>query len=431
MLKFGSFRALFSALLKFKARLKPELLTFTENKLNINQCSPLSNGYYYSCSTSRNASISVSLISSKQVSSCTVENVFPRGYPSLVWSSLSDNGVLLCINNGKWLRFYFPSDNSLLPSVCTWEEDRVRSFIYHIAGSCPNCCLVVVVGKRRNLESLWELETLQFRKGIKNVITITRRFTFFPSDLDSTTTLEASESLDPFRVHRVCVVPLYQSSSNSCINEHDNTEHRLLIQFGYAIVVFELSTSDSQCSVSTPLKVWCPNHHSQDFLFPSVTMCLLSKDLTIIALCKSNNTKKVHLWNTENGKEYRVVIPNQSEKVQSSKVTKCLAVGHLFTVVAKYCGGRLPTIYIMSTESGGVFCECNLNAVRLPLISMITSCYLQETNFVEHKKLLNLLESGPCQIWLNTLKHSGPQDLCIVSCLSTCTYDSGTVKIAF
>ena len=434
MLKFGSFRALFSALLKFKVRFKPKLLSLRENKLDTKQCIPISNGYYYSCLTLKNASISVfsaRSISSEQASSCVIEHVFPHGYPSVVWSSSSDNGVLLCTNNGKWLRFDFPAD-SLLPSSCVWEEDSIRSFIYCIAGSCPNCSLIVIMGKRRNLESLWELELLQLRKGHKNVTIVRTNFPFFPSDLDSTIILEAGEGLDPFCVHRVCVVPLHQSSFDSCLNEHNCTKHRLLIQFGYTIVVFELTTTDSRCSVSPPLKVWYPSYRSQDFIYSSATTCLLSKDLTIVALCKSNNMKEVNLWSIENGREYRVAIPNQSKtdsNVQSSKATKCLAVGHLFTVIAQYHSGCLPIIYIMSTEIGAVFCECDLNAVKLPLVSKITSCYLQETE--QHNKLLKSLEIGPCQLWLNTVKHggTGSQDLCVIVCLSA--QDSCILTITF
>ena len=425
MLKFGSFRALFSALLKFKAQFKPKLLSLRENRLDTKQqCIPLSNGYYYSCPTSKNATISVfnaRSIPSEQASSCTIEHVFPHGYPSVVWSSSSETGVLLCTNNGKWLRCEFPA-NSLLPSSYVWEEDSIRTFIYCIAGSCPNsiCCLVVIMGKRRNLESLWELELLQLRKGHKIITTVKTKFPFFPSDLDSSTILEAGEGLDPFRVHRVCVTPLHQSSFDSCLNEHSCTKHHLLIQFGYAIVIFELIATDSQCSVSPPLKVWCPNHHSQDFLFSSTSACVLSKDLTIVALCKSNNMKEVNVWSTENGREYRVAIPNQSKnsKAQSSKTSKCLAVGHLFTALAQYHSGCLPVIYIMSTESGAVFCECDLNAIKLPLVSKITSSYLQETE--QHSKLLKSLEIGPCRMWLDTLKHdgTGSQDLCVIVCLS-------------
>ena len=428
MLKFGSFRALFSALLKFKVRFKLKLLSLRENKLDTKQCIPLSNGYYYSCPTLKNASISVfsaRSISSEQASSCVIEHIFPHGYPSVVWSSSCDNGVLLCTNNGKWLRFDFPAD-SLLPSSCTWEEDSIRSFIYCIAGSCPNCSLIVIMGKRRNLELLWELELLQLRKGHENVTTVRTKFPFFPSDLDSTVILEAREGLDPIRVHRVCVVPLHQSSFDSCLNEHNCTKHRVLIQFGYAVVIFELTATDSQCSVSSPLKLWCPNHHSQDFLFSSTTTCLLSKDRTIVALYKHNNMTEVNLWNIENGREYRVVVPNQS-KIRSSKATKCLAIGHLFTVIAQYHSGCLPTIYIMSTKSGAAFCECDLDTIKLPLVSKITSCYLQETE--QFKELLNSLEIGPYQLWMNTLKHGGPQDLCAVVCLSA--QDSCVITITF
>lgn len=437
MLKFGNFRALFSALLKFKARFKPEKLSLRENKLDTKQCIPVSNGYYYSCPTSRNASISVfntRSISSEQVSSCTIEHVFPHGYPSVVWSSSRDNGALLCTNNGKWLKFDFPANSHLPNSVCTWEEDSIRSYIYHTAGSCPNCYLIVIMGKRRSLNSLWELNLLQLRKGHKSVITVETRFSFSPSDLDSsTTTLEAGEGLDPFRIHRVCMVPLHQSSTDSCLNEHNSTKHRLLIQFGYAVAMFELTASTSHCSVSAPLKVWCPNHQPQDFLFSSATACLLSKDLTIIALCKSNNMKEVNLWNIENGREYRVVIPSQSKnsKVQSSEASKCLAVGHLFTAIAKCCGGCLPTIYIMSTESGVVFCESDLNAVKSPIATKITSYYIQKADYPEqHKKLLNCLEIGPHQIWLDTLRHSGSQHLCVVVARLS-VHDNSIVTIAF
>ena len=170
MVKFGSFKALFLALLKLKTRLKPELLTLEQIKLSNKQCSPLLNGFYYTCSSMVNASISVFKYrsrSSKRAASATIEDVFPHGYPSILWSSLSDNGVLLYTNNGNWLRFHFPSDESHVPSACGWEEENVRSFIYHIAGSCPKCCLVVIMGKRRNTESLWELEALQLERDIK------------------------------------------------------------------------------------------------------------------------------------------------------------------------------------------------------------------------------------------------------------------------
>ena len=434
MLKFGSFRALFSALLKFKARLKPEKLSLRENKLDTKHCIPLSNGYFYSCPTSRNASITVfntRSISSEQASSSTIEQIFPHGYPSVVWSSSSDSGVLLCTNNGKWLKFNFPADSLLPNSAHTWEEDRIRSYIYHIAGSCPDCCLIVIMSKRRNLQSLWELELLQLRMGHKNVTALETRFSFFPSDLDSTT-IEAGEGLDPFRVHRVCVVPLCQSSTDSCLSEHNSTKHWLLIQFGYAVAIFELATSTtSYCSVSAPLKVWCPNHQPQDYLFPSATACLLSKDLTIVALSKSNNMKEVNVWNIESDREYRVVIPNQSKVQESSRATtascRCLSVGHLFTVIAKCCHGCLPTIYVMSTMSGAVFCESDLSAVKSPIASKITHYYIQKTE--QHKELLNSLEAGPCQIWLNSLKHRGPQHLCVLACLSA--HDSCVVTIAF
>ncbi len=428
MLEFGSFRALFSALFKFKTRFKSKKLSLSENKLDTKRCTPLTNGYYYSCPTSRNASISVfdaRSIPSKQVSSCTVEHVFPHGYPSVMWSSSSDTGVLLCTNNGKWLKFNFPADCLLTNCVHTWEEASIRSYIYHVAGSCPNCCVVVIMGKRRNIESLWELEVLQLREGRKSVIAVKTRFSFFPSDLESsTTTLEAEGGFDPFRVHRVCVVPLRQFSADSCHNEeHDPTKHWLLIQFGYAIVMFELTTNISHCSVSAPLKAWCPNHQPQDFLFPSATTCLLSTDLTIIAICKSNDTKEVNLWNTENGREYRVAIPN----IQSSKTSKCLAIGHLFTVIAMQCGSCLPTIYIVSTESGAVFCESDLNAIKSPTATL--SYYMQKADYTErYKQILNSLEAGPCQIWLDTLRHGGPQHLGVIAHLSACdTYTVTTI----
>ena len=435
MLKFGSFKGLFSALLKFKARFKPENLTLRENKLDTKQCIPLSKGYYYSCPTCRNASVSVyntRSTSSEQASSSTIEQVFPHGYPSVVWSSSSENGVLLCTNNGKWLMFDFPADFLLPNSVHVWEEDSIRSYVYHVAGSCPNCCFIVIMGKRRNLESLWELELLQLRKEHRNVIAVKTTFLFFPNDLDSSaTSLEAGEGLDPFRVHRVSVLPLHQSFIDSCLNDFNSTKHWLLIQFGYAVVMFELSASTSYCSASAPLKVWCPNHQPQDYLFPNATACLLSKDMTIVALCKSNNMEEVNLWNIENGREYRVVVPNQSKnsKVQSCK---CLAIGHLFTVVAKCCGGCLPTIYVISTGSGVVICESDLNAIKSPIASKITSDYdiMQKANYIEqHKELLNSIEAGPCQIWLDTLGHSGLQNLCVVACLSA--RGSSTVTFVF
>ena len=432
MLEFGSFRALFSALLKFKTRFKPENLSLRENKLDTEQCTPLSNGYYYSCPSSRNASISVfntrSMLS-EQASSCTAEHIFPHGYPSVMWSSSSDNGVLLCTNNGKWLKFNFPTDSLLSNSVHTWEEASIRSYIHHAAGSCPNCCAVVVMGRRQNIESLWQLELLQLREGHKNVITVKTRFSFFPSDLESSiTTLEAAGGFDPLRVHRVCVVPQHPPSTDSCLNEYNLTKHWILTQFGYAVVVFELTASSSHCSMSAPLKVWCPNHLPQDFLFLGATTCLLSKDLTIIAICKSNYMKEVNLWNRENDREYRVVIP----KIQSSKASfKCLAIGHLFTIIAKQCGGCLPTIYIMSTESGAVFYVSDLNAIKSPTASKITSYYIQRPDYAEqHKEILKFLKAGACQTWLDTLRHSGPQQLCVIAHLSACDTNY-TVTIAF
>ena len=138
MVKFGSFKVLFLALLKLKTRLEPELLTLEQIKLSNKQCSPLLNGFYYTCPSMVNASISVFKCrsrSSKRAASATIEDVFPHGYPSILWSSSSNNEVLLYTNNGNWLRFRFPSDESHVPSACGWEEESVRSFIYHIAGS--------------------------------------------------------------------------------------------------------------------------------------------------------------------------------------------------------------------------------------------------------------------------------------------------------
>ena len=238
MIKFGSYRELFSALIKFKARFKPQRLTLELAKLSKKQCSPLHNGFYCSCPTAMNASISVfkhsSASSVKRTASATIENVFPHGYPSVLWSSSSDSGVLMYTNNGCWLRFHFLTDSSDPPTACVWKEERIRSFVYHIAGSCPNCCLVVIMGKRRNLESLWEMEVLQLRRGQQNVFMVTTSLHFLPSDLDSNNTLEETNtSLDPFRVHSVSVVPLGQSLSDSCLNDcnHDqeSCNHRLLV----------------------------------------------------------------------------------------------------------------------------------------------------------------------------------------------------------
>ena len=443
-MKFGSYKELFLALIKFKIRFKPQRLTLELAKLNEKQCSPLHNGFYYSCPTAMNGSISVfkhsSVSSVKQTASATIENVFPRGYPSVLWSSSSDSGVLMYTNNGCWLRFHFLIDNCDPPTACVWKEESIRSFIYHIAGCCPNCFLVVIMGKRRNSESLWEIEVLQLRRGQENVLTVSTRLHFLPSDLDSNNTLEeANHSLDPFRVHSVSVLPLGQSLSDSCLNDcnHDqeSCKHRLLVQFGYAVAVFELSTSYSCCSVSSPLKIWCPNQHTQDFLYPSATTCLLSKDCTIVALCKSVFImKEINVWNMESGKECKVAIPNHPGKARSPKFTKCLAVGHLFTVVAKFLGSCLPTIYIMSTDTGGLFCECDLNSINSPLVSKITSCYFQMIVVWEvthqHQRLLNAIELSSHQTWMNTLVHdSDVQDLCLIPCVSA--HETSVITISF
>lgn len=442
MIKFGSYREFFSALIKFKVRFKPQRLTLELAKLSKKQCSPLHNGYYCSCPTAMNASISVfkhsSVSSVKRTASATIENVFPRGYPSVLWSSSSDSGVLLYTNNGCWLRFHFLTDSSDPLTACVWKEERIRSFVYHIAGCCSNCCLVVIMGKRRNSESLWEMEVLQLRRGQQNVSIVSTSLNFLPSDLDTKNTLEeADNSLDPFRVHSVSVLPLGQSLSDSCLNDcnHDqeSRKHRLLVQFGYVVAVFELSTSYSCCSISSPLKVWCPNQHKQDFLYPGATTCFLSQDRTIVALFNSNNMKEINVWNMENGKECKVAVPNHPGKARSLKFTKCLAVGHLFTVVAKFLGSYLPTIYIMSTDTGSLFCECDLNSINSPLVSKITSCYFQMIIVREvtqqHQKLLNALELSSHRTWLDTLAHSNVQDLCLIPCVSA--HETNVITIAF
>ena len=440
MIKFGSFKELFSALLKFKRHIKPELLTLEQTKLCNKLCSPLLNDFYYSCPTTINANISVfkrPSISSKQTQTCTVENVFLHGYPSILWSSSSSNRVLLCTNNGRWLKFHFPADDSCPSSAHTWEDDSVRSFIYHVAGSCPNCSFIVIMGKRRDADSLWKLETLQLKMGHQNVVTVAVKLHFFPRELDVSDTEDEQEGLDPLRVHSLSLIPLCQSSPDSCLHnqEHegncDYTKHRLLVQFGYGVVVFELSTSISQCIISTPLKIWCPNQPTQDFLYTSSTQCMLSNDCVLVALCKSNVMREINVWNMENGKECTVFIPNYSDKTKLKKLTKFLAVGHLFTVVAKYLGGCLPNIYIMSTVSGGVFCECDLNTVKSPLMSKITSTYFQMIVVRElteqHLKLLMALELGSSRLWLDTLAHNCGYSLCFVPCVSA----HGTTIIIF
>lgn len=443
MITFGSFKSLFLAFLKFKERFRPALLILEEAKVSNSQCTPILNGFYYSCPTTMNASVSVfnhSLRCSKQTVSSTVENVFARGYPSILWSSSSDNAALLCTNNGRWLKFHFLTDIARSLSACFWEENCIRSFIHCVAGSCAKCCLVVIIKKRRNVESLWELETLQFRTGHQDVIAVTVKFRFFPNELDSSHMLEAQQGLDPFCVQSVSIIPLRQQSSSDCCSyyqDHDHcelTKHQLLVQFGFAVVVFELSTSNSRCIVSSPLRVWCPNRVADDFLYESTTQCLLSKDHTIIALCKSTNVAEINVWNTRNEKENILPIPNYPGKVKSKKLTKCLAVGRVFTVVAKYIGGCLPNIYIMSTDGGCVVCECDLNAIKSPVVSKITSCYFQMIVVRElteqHQKLLSALELGTDRSWIDTLAHSGVHhlDVCVVPCVSTCETNVIMVK---
>ena len=421
MLKFGCFRALFSALLKFKARLKPQLLSLNERKVDAKYKAHLPNGCYHTWSfPSKNASISVynaNLESSEQMSSCEVSDIFPHGYPVVVWSSSINNGALLCTNNGKWLRFIFPGDN-LSPSAFIWEEDKIRSFVYHVAGSCPNCSLVVIMSGRRNAESLWELEALQFKQGQKEVIAIKTKFPFFPSGIDSTI---ASEGLDPFHVHRVFLLSQCPSSSDSCFmtSECKYMKHWLLIQFGYSVVVFELIISNFQCSVSTPFKIWCPSDQPEDFLFPmfrSDTTCLFSKDYTLVALCKTNDMKEVHLWNRESGREYRVITPDRPGRLPASETSKCLAIGHLFTVISRfmYSSAGLPSVFIMSTESGNMFYECDLSVINVPLASKLQHCYKREEEFGFYEGLFHLFEMSPHQMWLDTLKHTGPQCLCLI-----------------
>ena len=422
--KFGSFKELLTSLIKFKTCFKPDTLTLKQSKLCNKDCNPIGNGFYYSCPSTVNASISVfklpSTTSVKRTMSYSVENVFPHGYPSVVWSSSSDSGVLLCTNNGHWLRYCFPTDGCTSPSAHSWEEEHVRSFVYHVAGCCPSCCLVVIMSKRRNSESLWELEALQLRKGHHNVSSVSTKFHFYPSELDAW--LEDRESLDPFRVHSV---NLSQSFSDSCVRECDGrlTKHRLLVQFGYAMVMFELSTSESQCSLSAPLTTWCPSHQSQDFLYPYSSECLLSKDRAVIALCKSNDTREINVWHPSDEKESRVAIPSRPRKATSHQFTKCLAIGRLFTVVAKCLGDCLPVLYVMSTDSGGLFCECDLNSIKSSLLTKVTSCYFQMTVIREvtqqHKELLDMLELGNQREWLDSLMHTGVRDLCRIPCMSS------------
>ena len=437
MLEFGSFWALFSALFKFKARLRPQLLSLTERKLDGSDIywTHIPNGCYHSCPFSVNASISVynaSFESSEQVSHCEVGDIFPHGYPSVEWSFPINDGALLCTNNGKWVRFIFPGGN-LSPSSFTWEEDEIRSFVYDVPGSCPNCSLVVIVSKVQNDESLWELEALQLKKGHKEVITIRTKFPFFPSDIDSAT---ASEDWNPFCAHRVFLLPQCPSSSDSCLmtSECKYTKHWLLIQFGYLVVIFELIISNFQCSVSTPFKIWYPTGQPEGFLFSSATKCLLSKDYTLVALCKTKDMREVHLWNRESGREYKVVTPNLSGTSRwfpSSETSECLAVGHLFTIISRYIysPAGLPIIYIMSTVSGNVFHECDLNVVNVPLASKLQHCYKQEAKFSTFEGLLLLFEMSPCQLWLDTLRYTDPQCLCLIgnpgprhNCIVTFTF---------
>lgn len=443
VIKFGSYKELFSALMKFKVCFKPQWLTLKLSKLSKKQCSPLDNGFYYSCPTAMNASISVfkhsSVTSVRQTASATIENVFPRGYPSVLWSSSSDSGVLMYTNNGCWLRFHFPTDSSDSPTTCIWKEECIRSFVCHVVGCCPNCCLVVIVGKCQNSESLWEVEVLQLRRGQQDVLMVSTSLHFLLSDLHpNNASEETNEALDQFRVLSVSVIPLDQPLSVSCLNDctHDQEshKHRLLVQFGYAVAVFELSISDSHCSISSPLKVWCPNQYSLDFLYPGATSCLLSRDCAIVALCKSNNMKEIDVWNMNNGKESKVAIPNHPGKARSQEFTKCLAVGHMFTVVATFLDSCcLPTIYIMSTDTGDQFCECDLNLINSPLVSKIRSCYFQMITVRKvthkHQKLLNVLELSSHQMWVDTLSHSNVQDLCLIPCVSA--HETSVMTITF
>ena len=437
MCKFGSFKDLFLSLIKFKASFKPELLTLKQSKLCNKRCNTIGHGFYYSCPSTVNASITAfkHSVSLKRTLSTSIENIFLHGYPSVIWSTSSDNGVLLCTNSGHWLRYHFPTDGYNSPLTHSWEEEHVRSFIYHVVGSCPHCCLVVILSKRRNLDSLWELEALQLRRGCNNVCSVKTKFHFYPSDLD--TPIEDQEGLDPFRVHSVNPIPLSQPFPNNCQNLQECstgvTKHRLVIQFGYAVVMFELSTSESQCSLSTPLKMWRPNHQPQDFLYPYASECMMSKDCTIIALCKSNSMKEINVWSPDREKESRVVIPNFSRKATSQKFTKCLAVGRLFTVVAKCVGDCLPVLYVMSTDGGGLFCECDLNSIKSPLLTKITSCYFQMVVIREvtqqHKELLDMMELGTQRDWLDSLMDGGGQDLCLIPCISS--QESHVMTIAF
>lgn len=311
------------------------------------------------------ARLSLFRVNGNSVDKCgQIDDIFPGGFLEILWSTSTQDSVLLYANNNLWAEFLFSigasEDPLATPTTTIWEHPGgipMRS-VYNSYSMCEKCRLVVSVSTKSGKKGLLEFSFLEFGKN--------------PDVIQQSSMLVGMEEDWCYfnAIKKTCIFPV-----NSCPSKGSTCHgHKQLIQFGSVVVQFDIKVcaSDGQKYLVSNSKTYCPHDESQ---LPACELgeFSVSSDKKLLSLVGVAGTLESHTWHLESG-EYTQVDLRHSD-CHSVFMGRYLAVGHLYQLLAIWHGnlaevcvhlkgcGKLVRLASFSTSSSILrSCTCGKNA---------------------------------------------------------------------
>ena len=322
-------------------------------KLSYTLVEPVSNGFCIKLSKVINSPLTLLRIEGSAVRVCGyLENIFPRGFFCILWCTSTFNSVLLHGNNSLWVEFYFPAGDFTVPPVVNQWDSTLVPVVYNQFSRCKHCLLVAIVSKKLNDKKLWEFNFFELRRDQTKVLRYKVAKEFLPDP-----------KLKDHPLFGICKIHIY--SSGEPVGDSTCRDHKMLVQFGSAVVQFDVRKLDGY-EISDPVQILCPSGDTAFFADEKpLGKFALSQDEKLVALMVRGDMEskfQSHIWNLERGSCWRVVTHSPVD--HSIYAAEYVAVGHLYHLVMlkkpeciEVCvqrvggDGRLTQVITMDTSS--------------------------------------------------------------------------------